>query len=314
MNVLLRRQPKGALARHVASLWVMSASVAGDTLVRLPTARSHVGWVLPGRCGAVQVERPDGGVPLRLDGPLLCVPHQTPLAISFLATGPKWFVGAEFTPGGHLAFTRVPLQGTGWAVRPLALDWGDAQVHAVTQRLAEALAHSPAEVLDTLEALLEAQRRAMDDGATSIQQVLAVLAAAAADPDGGDVVSEAALRLGMSQRQLRALVRQGTGLPTKRYARLLRFARALHGMRQPVPVHYTALAAECGYFDQAHFNHEFKALCGMTPGDYLRMHRDQPHSGCIFSALRNRLATLPWWRGSGVPAAPASRDVVSHPG
>ncbi|WP_369127980.1 helix-turn-helix domain-containing protein [Halomonas flagellata] len=32
----------------------------------------------------------------------------------------------------------------------------------------------------------------------------------------------------------------------------------------------TDTAHEAGYFDQAHFIHDFKAVTGITPGDYLR--------------------------------------------
>ncbi|PXX98382.1 helix-turn-helix domain-containing protein [Halomonas sp. LBP4] len=33
---------------------------------------------------------------------------------------------------------------------------------------------------------------------------------------------------------------------------------------------HTDAAHEAGYFDQAHFIHDFKAVTGITPDDYLR--------------------------------------------
>ena len=35
----------------------------------------------------------------------------------------------------------------------------------------------------------------------------------------------------------------------------------------------TQLAYQCGYFDQAHFNKEFKAFAGMTPSEYVHQMR-----------------------------------------
>ncbi|MFQ8761961.1 MAG: helix-turn-helix domain-containing protein [Intestinimonas sp.] len=38
---------------------------------------------------------------------------------------------------------------------------------------------------------------------------------------------------------------------------------------QAGPPSLTRLAQELGYFDQSHFIHEFKSVCGVSPGRYL---------------------------------------------
>ena len=84
------------------------------------------------------------------------------------------------------------------------------------------------------------------------------------------------------------------GFPPKTIARLLRFNRAVRSLdrlsgtranepaskpyieaRQPEDplvgaIQWADLAADCGYFDQAHLIKEFREFAGMTPDAFLR--------------------------------------------
>lgn len=74
---------------------------------------------------------------------------------------------------------------------------------------------------------------------------------------------------GLSPRRFSSVFREQVGLGPKRYARALRFfnvVRDVHASRQ---VEWAAVAADCGFSDQAHLVHEFRAFSGMTPGEYL---------------------------------------------
>ena len=45
-------------------------------------------------------------------------------------------------------------------------------------------------------------------------------------------------------------------------------------------VNWTELAHRFGFYDQAHFNHEFRKLSGLFPSEYLEMRRrDLPELG-----------------------------------
>ncbi len=73
--------------------------------------------------------------------------------------------------------------------------------------------------------------------------------------------------VGWSRRHLVAKFRQQVGLPPKTFARIVRFQHLLS--RLTAEANWTRLAAECGYYDQAHMNRDFREFAGTTPTDYL---------------------------------------------
>jgi AraC-like DNA-binding protein len=73
---------------------------------------------------------------------------------------------------------------------------------------------------------------------------------------------------GWSRRHLVARFRQQVGLPPKTMARVMRFKHLVSRLATP-PVDWSRLAAECGYYDQAHMNRDFREFAGTTPTDYL---------------------------------------------
>ncbi len=84
---------------------------------------------------------------------------------------------------------------------------------------------------------------------------------------GGAVpVAELAEEVGWSRRHLAARFREHVGLPPKALARILRFERAAERLRGGADLVDAAL--DSGYYDQAHFNRDFKALAGVTPTQY----------------------------------------------
>jgi AraC-type DNA-binding domain-containing proteins len=76
-----------------------------------------------------------------------------------------------------------------------------------------------------------------------------------------DLVSRTALSASQFQRRFTRQV----GMTPKRYARLVRFNRALVARRNGPERSWTGILHELGYFDQAHFIREFRMFAGISP-------------------------------------------------
>jgi AraC-like DNA-binding protein len=89
------------------------------------------------------------------------------------------------------------------------------------------------------------------------------------DTHGRVAVGGLASELGWSHRRLIARFREQVGMPPKTIGRVLRFenvSRTL--MRTPEP-RLAEVAFECGYYDQAHLNRDFRDFAGVPPGVFL---------------------------------------------
>ena len=75
--------------------------------------------------------------------------------------------------------------------------------------------------------------------------------------------------LGWSQRRLVARFREQIGLPPKALARILRFERVSALLQRVEGARLAEVAYDCGYFDQAHLNRDFREFAGTTPTAYI---------------------------------------------
>jgi len=91
---------------------------------------------------------------------------------------------------------------------------------------------------------------------------------------GTAAIGRLAVEAGVSRKHLVATFRSEIGVPPKTLARMLRFERVLALLDQAARPDLAGLALDAGYYDQAHFTRDFRALAGLTPLQYLR--RRQP--------------------------------------
>jgi AraC-like DNA-binding protein len=105
-------------------------------------------------------------------------------------------------------------------------------------------------------------------GARTVDPAIA-WAAARIESNGGDVPIAALRReTGLSKSRLTAAFRDQIGITPKLYARIVRFRGAL-AMVERGQGTLTDVALSAGYYDQPHFNAEFRELTGWSPSEFL---------------------------------------------
>ena len=82
-------------------------------------------------------------------------------------------------------------------------------------------------------------------------------------------MNEVAEQSGLSQRRFIEVFRNAVGLTPKLFCRVRRFREALRQVDSGRPVIWSDVALSCGYYDQAHFIHDFRAFSGINPTSYL---------------------------------------------
>ncbi len=72
----------------------------------------------------------------------------------------------------------------------------------------------------------------------------------------------------INKRKLERDFEYHVGLSPKFMQRILRFRNAILAVYESKVKNFTELAYECGYYDQAHLNNDFKEFAGLTPKQY----------------------------------------------
>jgi AraC-like DNA-binding protein len=176
-------------------------------------------------------------------------------------------MGVHFRPGGAYPFLRRPageLRDTNVSLDAL---WGRAAIE-LRDRLLEAATHQAR--FDILERVLIAEL-ARGFGRHGLDQNGPVRFALRQFMAAPHVTTMAAVgeQIGFSPKRFIQLFRDETGFTPKVFCRIRRFHRALDRMEGRKSVEWANVALDCGYFDQAHFIHDFRAFSGINPSSYL---------------------------------------------
>lgn len=176
-----------------------------------------------------------------------------------------------FTPLGARRFFRLPL---GEVSRQI-VELEDVLGARAAAELVERLATAPgwAERFALLDATIAGRLAEAVDPPASVAWAWKRLT----ETDGRLPIAGLAREIGCSRRHLVAQMREELGLPPKTLARVLRFNRAVALLGRDDGTRFSEIALDCGYYDQAHLNRDFRAFAGDAPTAFLA--RRLPGSG-----------------------------------
>ncbi|MEK8108227.1 helix-turn-helix domain-containing protein [Micromonospora sp. M12] len=174
-------------------------------------------------------------------------------------------VGVHFSRG---VAPFLPMPAAELCDRPVTVEqvWGRPAIAELRDRLASAT--GPDEMLTLLEE--ELMRRLRETaGLSLVRHTSSVIAATG----GAVAIGDVRVAAGVSSTHLAQRFKDIIGVTPKRMARTYRFAATVLSIDPAGPVDWGDLAGGAGYFDQAHFGHEFQAFTGLTPTRYVEVRR-----------------------------------------
>src|SRR5688572_11756844 len=240
-------------------------------------------WLIEGYAGDYTREKilPDGAIELIID--LDTQPKtifESEASDCFRTVGKAWIsgertrfivigaernqsmVGIRFRPGGAYPFFGFPISELSESVTELELIWGSL-VDEIRNQLVET--EAPKERLLLLESFLMRQakrsleaNRLITFAVHQLQHLPQFLA-----------IRDLANAIGITQKHLISQFEKVVGLRPKSFARVCKFQKVVNLIEQQNKIEWVAIAAECGYYDQAHFIHEFQTFSGLNPSSYL---------------------------------------------
>lgn len=168
-------------------------------------------------------------------------------------------------PGAAAALLGLPVGEIGGSAVHLDALW-QGEGTELLGRMAEA-PNDAARVM-LLHAVL--QRRLRDSDVAAGNAAVAMRAAQLIAASGGRrSLREVATAVGVGERRLQQLFHAHVGLSPRAWSRLARMHGCLRALRMQSSPAWADVALESGFYDQSHLVNEFRALCGVTPTEFM---------------------------------------------
>src|SRR5580698_626049 len=175
--------------------------------------------------------------------------------------------GVVFRPGGAFPFLGLPaakLQDTSASLADL---WGRQAASELREQLLAA--HTPQQKFTILERTLLSRLKLSPEPAHPIVS----FAVENFRHRPQRPISATTDQIGLSDRHFIQLFSQHVGLTPKLFCRVQRFQQVLRNIFSTAgadcSIDWPQIALTCGYFDQSHFIHDFRAFSGINPTTYV---------------------------------------------
>lgn len=262
-------QPDPRLGELVASMWFGEGRVAYQRDRILPSGQSQLLINLGPPQYRIETGPPEVRVPF-VDVWYSGL-HQGPIDTE--APHGNALLGVAFTARGVFPWLGERMDGLADRIIALADTLGDRAL-----ALRERLLDTPS--LETRFRIVERWLLARLKPRTIVHPAVRWAVDRIAASSGRVAIEDLATQTGFSRKHLGNLFRQQVGLSPKSLARVHRFRGALdilNRARGDVP--WSALAEQCGFYDQSHLIHEFRRFTGFSPNELAR--RDRPDTGSV---------------------------------
>ncbi len=171
------------------------------------------------------------------------------------------FFAIRFRPGGILSFLRIPAFEFVQQFLPLETLWGKV-AGELEARIFEAPNY--AEKVKAAESVLLRQLKKAYTEKTFLDAALQDIYAR----KGHCTIDEIKEKYKVGYKKLERHFLKKVGCTPKLYIKMVRLSRAIDMMQRQPETSMTEVAYETGFYDQAHFNRDFKLFTGNTPRQF----------------------------------------------